>query len=176
MSNPIKELRTQLALTQTELADLSGISQQGVLRYEQSLYEEPSEKLVDALVELEYPRSPASQDTLRKWIIDRYKTDRVQIQQSAARLFQNPPLILINSHEHPFITWRSKCLGTSSRMKFCILLAVHPGTVAEYEKGRRRYMPRQLREALLNAAVGKGTLDRLDHAGALYYDDMRHKK
>lgn len=188
--NPIKELRNQLGLTQQDLANLAGISQQGVLRYEQSLYEEPSDKLVNTLVntvsahelslegtELSQYSGPApTPGDLRNAIIEAYTANRLEVQREAEYLFRHPHNVTRIGNQHPFETWRTKVLDSGSRMKFCILLAVHPSVVAEYEKGRRRYIPRSLREALLTAGVGNNLLSDLDYAGSLYYDDVRHRR
>ena len=189
--NPIKELRNRLDLTQQDLANLAGISQQGVLRYEQSLYEEPSDKLVDTLcTELalrglsptndpelgEYLGSWSTPTDLRNSIIRRYQENRLQIQQDAAYLFRYSHPVTRFANEHPFETWRAKVLDSRSRMRFCILLAVHPSVVAEYEKGKRRYIPRSLREAHSNAGVGNNLLTDLDYAGSIFYDDLKHRR
>lgn len=182
--NPIKQFRLQLGMTQTDLADLAGISQQGVLRYEQSLYEEPSSKLVTALAEAmdyagitpEYDPSDPMTGHTRNLLIGLYKTNRLEIQREAARYFSKYYPVMSHGMEHPFITWRTHILGTSSRMKFCILLAVHPAVVAEYEKGKRPYMPALLKDALVAAGVGNELLGELDHAGSIYYDRVKHDK
>lgn len=170
--NPIKRIREEHGLTQEQLADLAGITQQGILRYEQSLYENPSPKVVDALLDLQEPGSDPGSPKARNVIIDAYKANRHQIQLSAARFFTYSHPITSHGWEHPFITWRTKSINDPSRMRFCILLAVHPSTVAEYEKGKRRYLPNQLRQALITAGVGNDTLERLDYAGAIWHDSV----
>lgn len=174
--NPIKELRNQLNLTQSDLADLSGVSSQGILRYEQSLYEEPSSRIVDALVAIhaQITGSDPPPGEVRKWLIEQYRANRREIQINSSHLFRHPHDVITKPNEHPFVTWRTAVLDSPSRMRFCTLLAIHPSPLAEYEKGHRRYMPRMLTEALSTASVGKDLLERLNYAGSIYYDDIKH--
>ena len=139
------------------------------------MYEHPSVKLVTALAqEAEYQGLYPTQGEAENAIIQRYKAHRHWIQTSADRYFKRYYPVISHAAEHPFITWRTNVLGTPSRMKFCIILALHPAPVGEYEKARRAYMPAQLVDALRTAGVGDKQLTDLNIAGALYYDRMKH--
>lgn len=166
-------MRTLHGITQQQLADYAGISAQAVLRYEQGLYEEPSDKLVSALVSLTQQTEVVEEVVeSSSQIIKEYHEFRVDTQYAARRYFSmayitnSVPLTATNGH--PFKTWRTNLLNSTSRMKFCKLLAINPAVVLEYERGSRAHMPPMIRTALTNAKCPISTIDTLDLLGARY--------
>ena len=159
-TNPIKKLRQEQNLTQKALAEQAGISPTAVLRYEQGLYQEISPKITKALEDETLPL--------------RYRLWRLKHQQDAERYFKELPQLTIKPGEHPFETFRktitTRAVGKDSRVSFCILLAIHPSVVAEYEKGKQMHMPGLIREALNTAGVPGLYLNSLDQFGAIYHD------
>lgn len=187
--NPLRQLRSDLFMTQEEVADLAGITSQSILRYEQGLYEKPSLKLIQTLLSLGSPSNVTIQSVTKdysKWrtahqrLASVYFTPvgtlyRLRIIESdwfsvGGGATQNPIIQRFEPLESPFETWRTGILDNPSRMNFCILLAIHPSVVASYEKGRRRGMPPLIRIALVHAGVSLEVLDRLEALGEHYYD------
>lgn len=161
-TNPIKKLRQELNLTQKALAEQAGISPTAVLRYEQGLYQEISPKITKVLEDDNLPK--------------RYHLWRLVHQQSAEEYFKELPQLTIKPGEHPFETFRktvtSRAVGKDSRVSFCILLAIHPSVVAEYEKAKQMHMPRLIQEALDTAGVPDTYINSLDQFGAIYYERL----
>lgn len=157
--NPIRRARLENSLTQSELAYQCDMSRLAVIRYEQGLYQNISEKITEVL--------GVTQDSYSTWRI---------MQQESARPYMKPiPFVRTNPDgEHPIVQFRKiitqRAVGKSSQMSFCILLALHPGTVAQYEKCRLRKLPNAIRVALHNAGVSEAQIDELDTFGQFYYD------
>jgi hypothetical protein len=164
--NPIKELRRKHNLTQRSLAEQAGISPTAVLRYEQGLYEQISEKIVDALAEHE--------PNCRMYIRASYLEWRFNHQKEATKYFNPLPALAVLSDEHPFVTFRrsitTRAVGKDSRVSFCILLAIHPSVVLDYEAGKQEHMPNLIQQALANAGVSARYINSLDQLGGVYYD------
>ena len=164
--NIIKQTRLDLGITQREVAQLAGMSPQAVMRYEQSLYENLSDKLAAAI-------STISGVTLED-IYKQYVIDRTQQQVSAWRYVAIPPPIHFTDSVHPFLNFRqgitTAAVGNRSRMSFCILLAVHPATVAEYDSGRVSAMPALIKRALINADISAEYLKTLCEMGEIWYE------
>lgn len=164
--NPIKELRRKHNLTQRSLAEQAGISPTAVLRYEQGLYEHVSMKIVNALSEY---------DELEGVVLPgRYDLWRFKTQRDAAKFFTPLPSLAVNLTEHPFTTFRrtitTRAVGKDSRISFCILLAIHPSVVLDYEAGKQEHMPNLIRNALFNAGLTLQYIDSLSQLGGVYYD------
>lgn len=166
MENPIRSLRRSFNLTQRSLAEQAGISPTAVLRYEQGLYEEVSGKIVTALAEhdpIEAARIPS-----------KYRSWRNAHQVAAHKFFEPLPALAVLSDEHPFVTFRrsitTRAVGKDSRISFCILLAIHPSVVLDYEAGKQEHMPNLIQQALINAGVTSMYVNSLDQLGGVYYD------
>lgn len=162
--HPFKALREHHNITQEQLANAAGTTSQSILRYEQGLYEKPSEKIIDALVKLSGVAAPK--------LLLRYEYWRLAHQERAAPVFAANRPLLVKAGEHPFVTFRSS-LGYESRMAFCKLLAIHPSVVAEYEKGNQKHIPRMIKNALINGGCRRITVDQLDQFGVIYYERIR---
>lgn len=164
MKNPIKEARLRRGISQRELAGLAGMSAQAVMRYEQGLYENLSDKLATATAELD---SQPVGEVIRDYALYR---DFVQREASLAVV---PPAELRHG-EHPFTTFERNLMRSKgkrpSRISFCILLAIHPATVAEYDMGKVKHMPALIERALINAGMHNEDIETLKTFGELYYE------
>ena len=165
--NPIKTFRQLHNLTQRSLAEQAGMSPTAVLRYEQGLYQELSEKISGVFTSLDEEAAN---------LPEAYRTWRKAHQLEAKRYINPLPNLMVISGEHPFTTWRrtvtTRAVGKDSRVSFCILLAIHPGVVLEYEKGKQRHMPHLIKEALINAGASETYVKSLDDLGAIYHDRL----
>lgn len=161
--NPFKKLREQHNITQETLARVAGVTTQSILRYEQGLYEKPSDKIVNALSSLTGAKPPVLKLKYEIW--RRFQQER------ASPIFVVIRPLQLKPGEHPFITFRTN-QGYASRMAFCKLLAIHPSVVADYEKGRQKHMPRMIKQALINADCREEILTQLDQFGVIYYDRL----
>ena len=165
MENPIKRLRRERGLSQKGLADALDMSTHGLLRYEQGLYEHLSPKILEWIGENTNDR--AYEECA-------YQEFRKHQQWIASQWVDNLPPIQINAEAHPFVTFRehitTRAVGTKSRIRFCILLAVNPAVVLNYDKGKQGPMPSLIKEALTNAGVDPEYLHRLDVYGQIWHE------
>lgn len=166
MENIIKRARLSRSITQREVARLADMSPQAVMRYEQGLYENLSMKLLNAISELiDIPRVVIETD---------YDSYRDWKQKAAGQYLQQPPPLYFNEALHPFKNFRQRltsgAVGNESRMAFCILLAVHPATVAEYDEGKVKSMPALIERALKNAGLSDEYLKSLQELGEIWYE------
>lgn len=165
--NPIKELRTKHNLTQRALAEQAGISPTALLRYEQGLYENVSEKILDVLVDIDDSALAQNLNAL-------YTIWRNEHREEAAKYFQPLPHLVVIGDEHPFVTFRRtitmRAVGKDSRIAFCILLALHPSVVLDYEANKQAGMPHMIKAALLTAGLTERYINSLDQLGGVYYD------
>lgn len=172
MENPIKVLRVKHNMTQAGLAQLAGITPTAVLRYEQGIYENPSESIINAFHTIN------DNDDDDPFVLPyKYHEYRQWKQKAASKYFKQLPQLAVKPNEHPFVTFRKhvtqQAVGKDSRMSFCILLAIHPSVVLDYEKGKQPHIPALIRSALVNAAVGEAYLKGLDELGEFYYERNR---
>lgn len=164
--NIFKEVRLRHSMTQRQIAELAHVSPQAVMRYEQGLYEQPSIKLVAVIAEL----SGLPPET----VVMKYDMFRDDHQKAAYRfMIPNPPL-RIEEGKHPFTTYREaitdRAVGRSSRISFCILLALHPAVVAEYDSGHCEKMPALISRALINTGIDTEFIENLAALGEVWYD------
>jgi transcriptional regulator with XRE-family HTH domain len=166
MKNPIKQLRESHNITQQQLATEASTSTLAVLRYEQGLYDEPSQKIVTALAVLT--------DTPPTTLTQAYHEWRRDLRQENSIYFENPPPLSVRPDEHPFVTFRktitTRAVGKDSRMAFCILLAIHPSKVSEYEKGMQAHIPRLILDSLIDVGLKPYYIEGLDQLGVVYHD------
>lgn len=172
--NPLKKLRQKYGLSQAQLADLAGISPQAVLKYEQGLYQDPSDSIMSALIS-----TASHNDEHISWskLADEYQQWRL-IHQAAQRWrFEDIRHLNIHGNEHPFASLR-RAVGDSKKQRglgvsvqgFAVILALHPATCSEYNSGRLRSMPSVMKEALLRAGCRMVIIDEVDTFGQYYYD------
>lgn len=152
-STSIATLRREANLTQAELAKLAGVTRIAVLRYEQGIYSQLSDKLAKTLSDY-HPDRPHP-----RTIHSLYAADRKARRQVARNLLGVLPILRVSSDpcRSPFYNFRIDVMAGSSyegdsnesRMSFCNLLGLHPATVVDYERGLTRTMPAGIREALI---------------------------
>ncbi len=164
--NIIKRTRLDLGITQREVAQLAEMSPQAVMRYEQGLYENLSDKLATTIGMLS--GTPLIE------VNRQYGLDRIATQVAAWKYVAVPPPIHFTETLHPFLNFRqgitTAAVGNRSRMSFCILLACHPATVAEYDSGRVGNMPALIKRALVNADISAEYLKTLCEMGEIWYE------
>ena len=173
-STRLSALRREANLTQAELARLAGITRIAVLRYEQGIYSQLSEKLADTLSEV-HPDRPHP-----RTIHSLYAADRKARRQVARNLLGVLPILRVSTDpcRSPFYNFRVDVMvGSSyegdlsgspisgspisgspisdSRMSFCNLLGLHPATVVDYERGLTRTMPAGIKEALIEVGFSE---------------------
>lgn len=155
----IASLRREANLTQAELAKLAGVTRIAVLRYEQGIYSQLSEKLAKTLSDY-HPDRPHP-----RTIHSLYAADRKANRQVARNLLGVIPVLRVSTDpcRSPFYNFRVDVMvGSSyegdvsdSRMSFCNLLGLHPATVVDYERGLTRTMPAGIREALIEVGFSE---------------------
>ena len=167
--NPIKRLRIKHNMTQAGFAELAGMSPTALLRYEQGIYETPSEKIVNAFHSL---NDDDSDDPFLLSV--QYHNWRMEVQKEASKYVNPLPSLAVLKDEHPFTTFRkaitTSAVGKDSRMSFCILLAIHPSVVLDYEKCKQPHMPALIHSALSNAGINEEYINSLDQLGVVYYE------
>lgn len=162
-STSIGRLRREANLTQADLARLAGITRIAVLRYEQGIYSQLSDKLADTLSEV-HPDNPSP-----KTIHSLYAADRKAQRQVARNILGVLPVLRVSTDpcRSPFYNFRVDVMvGSShrssyegdlndSRMAFCNLLGLHPATVVDYERGVTKTMPVGIKEALIEVGFSE---------------------
>jgi len=163
-STSIAALRREANLTQADLAKLAGITRIAVLRYEQGIYSQLSDKLADTLSEV-HPDNPSP-----KTIHSLYAADRKAQRQVARNILGVLPVLRVSTDpcRSPFYNFRVDVMvGSSyegdlsgspisdSRMAFCNLLGLHPATVVDYERGVTKTMPVGIKEALIEVGFSE---------------------
>lgn len=168
MENPIKSARLARGLSQRGLANLASMSPHALLRYEQGLYEHISPALLETIC-LQFDLDAAT-------VAHDYNVFRMETQRSAHEWMRDSDLtpIQISPDVHPFVSFREgvtlRAVGRTSRIRFCILLAINPAVVLNYDNGRQGPMPTLIREALINAGLKDEYLKKLDIYGQLWHE------
>lgn len=160
--NPIKEVRLRKNLTQRVLASYGNVTVGAVIKHEQGLYVNPSPRILDVLSD-EVLTSGLLTTAYRCWQDDLRESADLP---TTANYYEGNSRPVGTS---PFLHYRTKFIGCSSRMAFCKLLALHPSIVAEYEAGRTKYMPVSIYQALIMAGVKPSLLAILDDLGKDFY-------
>lgn len=163
--NPLKEARLAFNWTQNELAREANITPNALIKNEQGLYPEPSNKVVLAL------------GGDQRMIAD-YKLWRLEHLDAACSFFTRHKEILglqPSGGLNPFICWRVHHLHIDSRLEFCKLLVLHPAVVQKYEQGEMRTMPESLYETLRRVGVSHDSVIYLNRLGESYYDRRKFK-
>jgi transcriptional regulator with XRE-family HTH domain len=165
--NPLKKVRQDLGLSQTQLATKAGVTSQAVLKYEQGLYQEPSHNILNALIAVGRDKDMRV-DLLR--LVTEYHKWRYVHQAAQRWLFTPLRALPIRAGQHPFTSLRLAVGEGYTQQGFAVLLAVHPATMQAYDSGRTRTMPNVIREALDNAGCRKSIIDEVNSYGELFYD------
>lgn len=165
--NPLKKLRNKYSVTQYELANLAGVSPQAVVKYEQGLYQDPSDKIVDALIKI---AADHNEDITFLSVYDAYQSWRLTHQRAQRWRFDELRTIPYRKNEHPFVSLRRAVGHGYTCQGFAVLLALHPATVSNYNSGRVRVMPSIIREALERAGCRGSLINEVDTFGQHYFD------
>jgi len=164
--NPLKEMRLHSKMTQKFLADITNMTPHAILRYEQGLYEDLSPKLSLFLSE--------QLDVLPSEIEKQYHDFQRERRQASAQYLSPFPALVMNAHEHPFIYFRNvvtmRAVGKKTRVGFCILLAMNPAVVIQYENGTKLNLTSVMRDALKDAGVSFQHLEDLDSYGEIWME------
>lgn len=171
-TNPLKNARLQLNLTQRELAVKVGITPNAVIKYEHGLYPEPSDKIINAL-SAAIDGGPSYAIALRMSYMN-WRYDRIVAAIPFFKRYLDTSSVAPSGGENPFISWRVRHLHISSRMEFCKLLVLHPAIVQKYEEGQMRQMPEVIWSTLKAVGLPVGSLSYLNSLGESYYDRTHH--
>ena len=146
--NTLKSIRSELNLTQDQLAGLSDTTRHSVIRMEQLCYPQPLPSIVTAISELTglTPEAIETQyfaDVERNRIATglllepHYETLTAVASLLAAPVVTSTTSSIAVSGIHPFETWRIHAcdlLGvSSSQIHFSIMTSIHPATLFKYE-------------------------------------------
>src|SRR6478735_12682537 len=132
--NPLKETRLHAGMTQKYLATQTGMTPHAILRYEQGLYEDLSPKLSLFISE--------HLDMLPSQVEKQYHDFQKQRRTLTSQFLTPFPHLVMNAHQHPFVYFRNditmRAVGKKTRVGFCILLAMNPAVVIQYENGTKK--------------------------------------
>lgn len=154
--NPLRKLRNQLGLTQHDLGQSLDppITRGAVLRYEQGLYEHPSDRIVAFLAHATgTPQTTIIHDYLawqrhqRSYYADAFNFALGAVMGHRARWDGGAEETFVPYEIFLHATMSAVGLAYS-RVGFAKLLAIHPDTVAKFEEG---VMTDSFRAALLDA-------------------------
>jgi len=151
-ANPLKLTRTNLNLTLQNLADISGLGYQTVLRTEQGLYKEISPRLLLIL-------RHRGVDT--KTLVQQYGEWRKEKRKNAGgKLIHYHLIIQVIPSKHPFQVWLE--LSGLSEIGFCKEFCVNRPIVHKFLK--QPYLcgsvPTEIIEALSEAGYSTEVLER----------------
>lgn len=169
MENPIRSARLARGMTQKGLAKLADVTPHALLRYEQGLYEEISPNIINTITLIDEELTPQN-------LNQQYQAFRLEKQQAACRHLYPLPVVEANESEHPFKQFEdavmTRMTGKPSRIGFCILLAINPAVVLNYDKGKQGPMPSLIRSALHNAGVYDSYIGVLDIYGQRWFENF----
>lgn len=179
--NPLKRERLRLNLSQQQLAKFVQVTPGAILKYEQGLYENPSDNIVFVLRELAKERG---------WnvpldIYQQYRNWRKFHQESKAFIFDRRHTLAISADKSPFDLFRQNlpvfaedgytAVGKGYTVQgFAVLLCIHPSTVANYQKSEKySNMSPLLHEALTNAQMPTDQIRDLEVLGKLWLQNKK---
>jgi transcriptional regulator with XRE-family HTH domain len=126
-SNPVKEFRERLYISQEKLAEEMGVSHSTLLRTEQGLYSEIPPVILRFLkANSEYTTTPIADYA-------RFRSEQRATSSQHLKPLGTTPFYL-GQEEHPFKDWRER-QGYRSRLSFCTAFCLHPSTLIRFEKG-----------------------------------------
>ncbi len=160
MVNPIREFRTHYNLSLSQLADLAGVTPLAITRCEQAVFTDIPPSIASAVLDKEPIVTSqgfvlSDPQSLHEAYVNYQRNQR---KSSFGLLTSTLPESQTNYS--PLLHWRLHS-GLSSQMGFCKAFCVHPGPVAQIEKGRQRALPKQLLDALMQSGYPRTTLDEL---------------
>ncbi len=157
MSNPIREFREHYDLSLSNLAKLAGVTPLAITRCEQAVFTDIPPNVEAAILSKEPIITTkgfvlSDPESLREAYRNYQHRTRV-----ASFGILTPTLPENNSGISPLLHWRLSS-GLTSQMGFCKAFCVHPGPVAQIEKGRQRALSLQLVDALKESGYSQETL------------------
>jgi DNA-binding XRE family transcriptional regulator len=162
--NPLKQTRLSAGMTQKAIAAATDMTPHAILRYEQGLYDQLSPKL--SLFCSQHL------DILPSEVENQYHDFQITKRHNAAQFFMPPPQLVMNAHEHPFVFYRNvitlRAVGKKTRIGFCVLLAMNPAVVLQYEKGLAPKMPHLIVGCLNDAGVSGSLINDLSSYGEIW--------
>lgn len=162
--NPLKETRLKVGMTQKAIAAATDMTQHAILRYEQGLYDQLSPKL-----------SLFCSNALDKYpseIEEQYHNFQLERRQNSAQYLDPFPHLVMHPHQHPFVFFRNevtvRAVGKKTRVGFCVLLAMNPAVVIQYERGLTRHLPPLISSCLRDAECSADKIKDLDSYGEIW--------
>lgn len=140
--NPLLLARQQKHLTQRAVAKKVGLTSYTILLSEAGLYRNVSPRL------LEFYEDASLANSYHDWvrtIRELRQIPRITMEELTSRVTRVT--------NHPFVPFRRLLAiktgrALENKMTFCKYALVHHASLVEYESGRQRRMPAQIREAL----------------------------
>lgn len=164
--NPLKETRLLAGKTQKQIAHETNMTPHAVLRYEQGLYDALSPKL--SLYCSEHLELLPSEVEIQ------YHEFQLERRRLSGPYFTPWPTLVMSPHEHPFVYFRNvvtlRAVGKKTRIGFCILLALNPAVVLQYEKGRSAHLPLLMSGGLRDAGITAEKIKDLDSYGEIWHE------
>jgi DNA-binding XRE family transcriptional regulator len=166
MPNPLKAARLSAGMTQKAIASATDMTPHAILRYEQGLYDQLSPKL--SLFCSEHL------DLLPSEVEAEYRLFQHNRRRDSAGYFLPFPNLVMSPSEHPFVYFRNvittRAVGKKTRIGFCVLLAMNPAVVLQYEKGRTAHLPLLMVGCLRDAGVPGDKIKDLDSYGEIWHE------
>lgn len=168
--NPIKSLRESHGFSQHDLARLSDVSQQYILRLEQGLFTNVPNDVAEILVNPGPPTTSvwlppvATQEAIEELSID-YRKWQSKHRQSNLHLLRDALLYLTTRPQDPTLINqfpRFRLYTSESQIGFCKLFCLHPQVVKTFEKKAQRKLSDYLHAALLDAGLTESEIKLLE--------------
>lgn len=157
-ASPVRVARLAIHKTIAEASEAAGIHWQTWFLTEQGCYEEVPGRIMDYLGRLSFAEEEYYQ----------YRFDKQKAFGERYSLVLPP----VDLHKSPVQSIRESL--NLSRASFAKSLAVQVAHLYNCEKGRARFLPSSLREALQNAGLPVESLDELDERQEEFYEWLRH--
>lgn len=136
--NIVTRIRRDYRLTQKQIADTAGITEQVVLKAEQGLYPTLPPALLDALYQFTGTRKAVLESEYELWIDE--AISQVKLPSHLGNQMITDPIL--------FNEWRSTVCGMNhvpdNINAFCKLLKIHPYVIQKYSAGKMKGVPIQL--------------------------------
>ena len=137
MENIVTRIRKDYRLTQKQIADTAGITEQVVLKAEQGLYPTLPPALLQSLHDLTGTRKVFLETEYERWIDE--SLANIKLPEVGNQMVTD--YILFNE-------WRSTVCGMNhvpdNINAFCKLLKIHPYVIQKYSAGKMKGVPIQL--------------------------------
>lgn len=136
-SNPIKEIRTDLGLTQEALASIAGTTTQVIQKSEMGLFGSLPPNVIKALVILTGRAHLQIESQYNAWVEESLK--EVKLPNGADKMILDPI---------QFMEWKQTVCGlngvSDTTYSFCKLFKIHPYVIEKWEGGKLKSAPLDL--------------------------------